>query len=435
MNAIMTNPEAVVILIGSFLVMLAMGVEILYGLGFSAILTIAFLGLPMTSVFQTMITDISNTSLMAIPFFILMGEFMSLGGLSDRLVDLADACVGWMRGGLAMVNCVDSMFFGGISGSPVADCASLGPIVIPMMEKQGYSKEFSTAITMASSINGMIIPPSHNMVMYAVTAGGVSIAALYMGGIIAGIVLGVCLMVYCYIMAVRHNFPYGTKFSIRHVGKALYHSVTGIIAMLIVVGGVFAGIMTATEAAAAAAIYCGIVAFFVTRQAKVKDLGGIFKRTLKQTATVLFLASCATAFSWVVTYLRIPQAISASLLGLTDNKYVILLIINLILLVMGCFMNTASIILITVPIFLPIVKAFGMHPVQFGIMMVMNLGIGLLTPPVGTVLFVGSSISGLPLEKCAKAILPPLVAMLLALLLVTVIPGITMFLPSLFNFV
>ena len=435
MNVILTNPEAVILLLGSFIVMLAMGVEILYGLGFSAVITCAFLGLPLTSIFQTMITDISNTSLMAIPFFMLMGEFMSMGGLSNRLVDLADACVGWMRGGLAMVNCVDSMFFGGISGSPVADCASLGPIVIPMMEKQGYSKEFSTAITMASSINGMIIPPSHTMVIYAVTAGGVSIAALYMGGIIAGIVLGVCLMIYSYIMAVRHNFPYGTKFSIRHIAKALYHSVFGIIAMLIVVGGVFAGIMTATEAAAAAAIYCGIIALFVTREAKMADMPGVFKRTLKQTATVLFLASSATAFSWVVTYLRIPQAVSAALLGLTDNKYVVLLIINLILLVMGCFMNTASIILITVPIFLPIMESFGMHPVQFGIMMVMNLGIGLLTPPVGTVLFVGSSISGLPLEKCAKAIMPPLCAMLFALALVAVVPGITMFLPSLFNYV
>lgn len=429
------NANAIIILIGSFTIMLMMGVEIMYSLGFSAFITVAYLGLPITSVFQTMIGKISNTSLMAIPFFMLMGEFMSLGGISDRLVDLADSVVGWMRGGLAMVNCVASMLFGGISGSPVADCASLGPILIPMMEEQGYDKDFSTGITMTSSIEGMIIPPSHTIVIYAVTAGGVSIAALYMGGILAGILLGLCLMVYSYIMAVKHNYPHGRKFSIKRVIKSAWKSIYGIIAMLIVVGGVFAGIMTATEAAALAAIYCGFIAFFVSKEAKVSDLPGIFTRTLKSTATVLFLASSATAFSWVITFLRIPQSVSAALLSITTNKYLLLLIINALLLVMGCFMNTASIIMIMVPIFLPIVQSFGMSPVQFGIMMVMNLGIGLLTPPVGSVLFVGSSVSGLPLERLIKVVTPQWIAMVAALILVAVCPPITMYLPSLFHYV
>lgn len=429
------NTNAIIILIGSFTVMLMMGVEIMYSLGFSAFITVAYLGLPITSVFQTMIGKISNTSLMAVPFFMLMGEFMSLGGISDRLVDLADSVVGWMRGGLAMVNCVASMLFGGISGSPVADCASLGPILIPMMEEQGYDKDFSTGITMTSSIEGMIIPPSHTIVIYAVTAGGVSIAALYMGGILAGILLGLCLMVYSYIMAVKHNYPHGRKFSIKRVIKSTWKSIYGIIAMLIVVGGVFAGIMTATEAAALAAIYCGFIAFFVSKEAKLSDLPGIFTRTLKSTATVLFLASSATAFSWVITFLRIPQSVSAALLSITTNKYLLLLIINALLLVMGCFMNTASVIMIMVPIFLPIVQSFGMSPVQFGIMMVMNLGIGLLTPPVGSVLFVGSSVSGLSLERLIKVVAPQWIAMVAALILVAVCPAITMYLPSLFHYV
>ena len=429
------NTNAIIILIGSFTVMLMMGVEIMYSLGFSAFITVAYLGLPITSVFQTMIGKISNTSLMAVPFFMLMGEFMSLGGISDRLVDLADSVVGWMRGGLAMVNCVASMLFGGISGSPVADCASLGPILIPMMEEQGYDKDFSTGITMTSSIEGMIIPPSHTIVIYAVTAGGVSIAALYMGGILAGILLGLCLMVYSYIMAVKHNYPHGRKFSIKRVIKSTWKSIYGIIAMLIVVGGVFAGIMTATEAAALAAIYCGFIAFFVSKEAKLSDLPGIFTRTLKSTATVLFLASSATAFSWVITFLRIPQSVSAALLSITTNKYLLLLIINALLLVMGCFMNTASVIMIMVPIFLPIVQSFGMSPVQFGIMMVMNLGIGLLTPPVGSVLFVGSSVSGLSLERLIKVVTPQWIAMVAALILVAVCPAITMYLPSLFHYV
>lgn len=424
----------ILILIGSFVFMLFIGVEIMYALGFAAFITCAYIGLPLQSIFQTMIGKISNTSLMAIPFFILMGEFMSLGGISSRLVDLANALVGWMRGGLAMVNCVASMFFGGISGSPVADCASLGPILIPMMEEQGYDKEFSTGITMTSSIEGMIIPPSHTMVIYAVTAGGVSIAGLYMGGIFAGILLGVCLMIYSYIMAKKNNYPCGVKFSFKQLGKAAVKSIWGIIAMLIVVGGVFAGIMTATEAAASAAVYCALIAFFVSKEARLKDLPGIFKRTIKSVATVLFLASSATAFSWVLTYLKIPQLVTNALLSVTSNKYIILLIINVILLFLGCFMNTSSIILIMVPITLPLIQSFGMSPIQYGVMMVMNLGIGLLTPPVGSVLFIGSSISGLPIEKLTKVILPQWIAMIAALLLVTYLPAITMWLPTLFHY-
>lgn len=421
---------AIFILIGSFVALLVMGTEICYALGLSALVTCLYVGIDLQAVFQTMIGKVSNTSLMSIPFFILMGEFMSIGGLSQRLVQLADAMVGWMRGGLAMVNCVDSMFFGGISGSPVADCASLGPIMIPMMEKQGYDREFATSITMSSSIQGLIIPPSHTLVIYAVSVGGVSIAGLYMGGILAGITLGVCLMIYCHLVAKRRNYPRGSRFSVRNVLHALKDSVWGIIAMLIVVGGVFVGIMTATEAAAAAALYSALVAFFVYREAHLSDLKGIFIRTMRSVGTVLFLAASATAFSWVVSYLRIPQYITSGLLSITSNQYILLLIINLILLFLGCFMNTASIIMIMAPILLPIVSSFGMHPIQFGIMMVLNLGIGLLTPPVGSVLFVGSSISGLPVERLSKAVLPQLLSMLLALALIALIPAITMALPT-----
>lgn len=431
----MNTSFAILVLLGSFLVMLLMGVEIMYALGLSAFFTCLYVGVPVTSIFNTIIGKISNSSLMAIPFFVLMGEFMSLGGISSRLVELANSLVGWMRGGLAMVNCVASMFFGGISGSPVADCASLGPILIPMMEKQGYDKEFSTGITMTSSIEGMIIPPSHTMVIFAVTAGGVSIAGLYMGGILAGILLGLCLMVYSYIMAKRHNYPCGIRFSIKIFLKAVYRSIWGIIAMLIVVGGVFAGIMTATEAAAAAAAYCFFVAFFISREAKITDLPGIFKRTLRSVATVLFLASSATAFSWILTFLKIPQYVASGLLAVTANKYILLVFINIILLILGCFMNTSSVILIMVPILLPIVQSFGMHPIQLGVMMVMNLGIGLLTPPVGSVLFVGSSISGLPLEKLVRVVMPQLIAMVAALLLVTFVPAITLWLPTLLGYV
>lgn len=429
------NSTAIAVLLISFVIMLIMGVEICYSLGVSALITCMYMGIDGQALFQSLITKIGNTSLMAIPFFILMGEFMSVGGISSRLVKLADAFVGWMRGGLAMVNCVDSMLFGGISGSPVADCASLGPIMIPMMEEQGYDKEFATALTMTSSIQGLIIPPSHTMVLYAVTAGSVSIAALYMGGLLAGILLGVILMIYCYIMAVKRNYPYGARFSLKRSALAVKDAIWGIIAMLIVVGGVFMGIMTATEAAAAACVYSAFVAFFVYKEAKLSDLKGIFLRTVKSVATVLFLAAAATAFSWIITFLQIPKQVTNLLLSITTNKYLLLLIINLILLVLGCFMNTSSIILIMVPILLPVVKMLGMNAIQFGVMMVLNLGIGLLTPPVGSVLFVGSSISGIKIENLIKAVMPQFLALLAALLLITFVPAITMALPTFFGYV
>ena len=427
--------SAILILVGTFVFLLLIGMEICYALGISAIVTCLYVGLNPQAIFQTMIGKVSNTSLMSIPFFILMGEFMSVGGLSTRLVKLADAFVGWMRGGLAMVNCVDSMFFGGISGSPVADCASLGPIMIPMMEEQGYDRDFATSLTMSSAIQGLIIPPSHTLVIYAVTVGGISIAGLYMGGILAGICLGICLMIYCHFIAKKRNYPRGSRFSIVNVLIAVKESVWGIITMLIVVGGVFAGYMTATEAAAAAAVFSAFVAFFVYKEAKLSDLKGIFLRTIRSVGNVLFLAATATAFSWIITFLRIPQYITDMILSLTNNQYLILLIINLILLFLGCFMNTASIIMIMAPILLPIVSTFGMHPIQFGIMMVLNLGIGLLTPPVGSVLFVGSSISGLPIERLVKAVVPQFFTMLLALALISLIPAITMYLPQLFGYV
>ncbi|MEN6593933.1 MAG: TRAP transporter large permease [Clostridiaceae bacterium] len=426
---------AIIILLGSFIAMLLIGIEITYSLGLSAIFTCLFLGINPLVLFQTIFGKMANYSLLAVPFFMLMGEFMSVSGVSSKLVKLADSLVGWMPGGLAMVNCVDSMFFGGISGSAVADVASLGPIVIPMMEEQGYDKDFATALTMTSSIQGIIIPPSHNMVVFAVTAGGLSIAALYMGGILSGILLGVSLMVYCYIVAKKRHYPKNDKFSIKILLRAFWQAKWGIGAMLVVVGSVFFGWATATEAAAAAAAYMAIVGMAITRTVKFRDLGGIFKRTIRTIGSILILAATATAFSWVVTYLRLPQLVTEGLFSITTNKYVMLIIINVILLVLGCFLNMWSIILIMTPILLPIVTSFGMNPVQFGIMMILNLGIGLLTPPVGQVLFVGSSISGEPIEKLTKALLPQMGVMVITLFMITFIPEITTYLPRLFGYI
>lgn len=425
----------IMILVGSFALMLIMGVEIAYALGLSAVFTCMYMGIDLLVVFQSIFNKMANYSLLAVPCFMLMGEFMSIGSMSSNIVGLANVLVGWMPGGLAMVNVVDSMFFGGVSGSSVADVSSLGPIVIKLMKDSGYDEDFSVALTCTSSIQGIIIPPSHNLVIYAVTAGGVSVAALYMGGYLSGILLGLCLAVYCFFVAKKRHYPRAEKFTIKNFLRALWLALPALGAMLVVVGSVLLGWMTATEAAAAACIYTFIFTFVVEKAGTVKDIYVAFSRTIRTIGSVLILAACATAFSWVITYLRIPQMVTAGLFAVTTNKYVMLLIINVILLIMGCFMNMVSIVYIMTPILLPIVTSFGMHPVTFGIMMIMNLGIGLLTPPVGQVLFVGSSVSGLSVERLTKALLPQMAFMVIALILITLIPGVTMWLPTILGYI
>lgn len=427
--------QGIIVLVGSFALLLIMGVEISYTLGISAVLTCLYMNINLQTVFQTIFYKMSNYSLLAVPCFMLMGEFMSIGTMADSIEELATVLVGWMPGGLAMVNVVDSMFFGGVSGSSVADVSSLGPITIKLMTDAGYDKDFSVALTCTSAIQGIIIPPSHNLVIYAVTAGGVSVAALYMGGYLSGIVLGLCLAVYCFFVSKKRHYPVVKGITFRRFVHAIWISLPMIITMVIVVGGVLFGWMTATESAAAAAVITFIYTFCIERKGSWKALLNAFKKVSKTIGSVLILAACATAFSWVITYLRIPQIVTQGLFSITNSKFLMLLIINVVLLIMGCFMNMLSIVYIMVPILLPVVKALGMHEVQFGIMLIMNLGIGLLTPPVGQVLFVGCSVGETSMEKLTKALLPQMAFMVLALILVTYIPAITMWLPQYFGYI
>ena len=306
---------AIVILVGSFAFMLMCGVEIAYSLGLSAVFTCLFMGIDLLVVFQSIFYKMSNYSLLAVPCFMLMGEFMSIGSMSANIVGLANVLVGWMPGGLAMVNVVDSMFFGGVSGSSVADVSSLGPIVIKLMKDSGYDEDFAVALTCTSSIQGIIIPPSHNLVIYAVTAGGVSVAALYMGGYLSGILLGLCLAVYCFYVAKKRNYPRAEAFTFPNFFRSLWKALPAIGAMLVVVGSVLLGWATATEAAAAACVYTFIFTFLIERKGTMKDLIASFRNTIKTIGSVLILAACATAFSWVITYLRIPQLVTAGLLS------------------------------------------------------------------------------------------------------------------------
>ena len=425
------NVTAILILMITFFALIFLGFHISYSMMASAAVTILYLGLSPTQVVNTMVDGIDGFTFLAIPFFILSGDIMAHGGISDRLILLADALIGWMRGGLAMVNILASIFFGGISGSATADTASLGAILIPMMHKQGYDKEFSTAVTMSSSVQGMLIPPSHNMIIYAMAAGGISVSALFMAGIVPGVLLGVVLMIFSYYLSVKRNYPKGTPFSLSGLWTALKKSIWGLGTVLIVVVGVVFGIFTATESAAIACVYALIVSMCVYREMDFKELIQVVKSSLKTLATVLVLISASGPFGFCITYLKIPEMVVNAMLGLTDSKFLLLLLINLVILVLGTILGMASIIVIVTPILMPVLLSIGFSPIQFGAVLILNCGIGLLTPPVGGVLFIGSGISGVPIERLFKHTVPFLLMMLLVLLMITYIPAITLTLPGL----
>jgi tripartite ATP-independent transporter DctM subunit len=428
---VLNDPIAVTLLMGTFFLLIFMGQHIAFAVGTATIITTLYLGIPLETIAQNMVKGINSFSLLAVPFFILAGEIMSSGGISRRLITLANALVGWFRGGLAMVNIVASMFFGGISGSAAADTSSLGSILIPIMKEQGYDEAFAANVTMASSIQGILIPPSHNMVIYAMAAGGVSIGRLFLGGMVPGILLGLALMIYSYFISLKRNYPVGDKFNLKNIIKATWNAGLGLGTVLIVVVGVISGIFTATESAAIATVYAFIVTFFIYREVQLSAIWGILARSIKTLSVVMLLIGTATAFGWIMAYLEIPSMITSSILGISKNPIIIMLVINLLLLVLGTMLNMVSIILILTPILLPIVQSIGIDPVHFGVIMILNLGIGLITPPVGTVLFIGSAISKVSIERLSKALIPFYGVMIITLLLVTFFPGLIMYFSNL----
>jgi tripartite ATP-independent transporter DctM subunit len=429
------NPQtvAILILLAGFGVMILLRFPIAYAIGIASVMCLMYQGLSLSTVCQHMVKGISSFSLMAVPFFITMGALMGTGGIGEKLIALADACVGWMRGGMAMVNVVDSFFFGGISGSAAADTASLGSIIIPIMVEQGYDDDFATAITITSSCEGLLVPPSHNMVIYATTAGGVSVGSLFLAGYIPGALLAVSLMIGSYIIAIRRNYPKGSPFSIKNLVKQVANSFWALAAVFIVVVGVVAGLFTATESAAIAVIYSLIVSVFIYKGLDWKGVWRAVGECVDTLSIVLVLIATSSVFGYCLTTLHVPDLAAKAITGLTSNPIILALLINLILLILGCIMDMAPIILITTPILLPIAVSIGINPIQFGIMLVLNCGIGLLTPPVGAVLFIGSAVAKLPMEKVVKATLPFFVCMIVTLLLVTFIPEISMLLPNLFK--
>lgn len=424
------NTLAIIILLGSFFAMVFLRFPIAYAVGISSVLCMLNLGANLNDVCRLMVKGISSFSLMAVPFFITMGVLMGTGGISEKLIDLSDSCVGWMRGGLAMVNIVASYFFGGISGSASADTASLGSILIPMMVDQGYDADFSTAVTITSSCEGLLVPPSHNMVIYATTAGGVSVGSLFLAGYLPGAVLAISLMVGAYIISVKRSYPKGESFNLKTFFKQFLRSFWALAAVIIVVIGVVAGFFTATESAAIAVIYSLIVSVFIYKGLDWKGVWKVLDNCVSTLSIVLILIATSAVFGNCLTMLHIPGLAAKAITSISTNKYVVIMLLNIILLLLGCIMDMAPIILIATPILLPVaMNVCGLDPIQFGIMMVLNCGIGLLTPPVGAVLFIGSAVGKTPIEKVVKATLPFYLCMIVALLLVSYIPAISLILP------
>ena len=422
----------IVVLLGSLFGLLIIGMPIAYSLGIAALASALFVGIPLEAVWLKLSDGVDNFSLLAIPFFVFAGALMAEGGMAWRLVAFANIFVGFMRGGLAMVNVLASMFFGGISGSSVADVSSIGSIMIPMMRKQGYDDHFCVNITITSATQGIIIPPSHNAIIYSYAAGGtISIAQLFMAGVIPGIMIGVSLMVLGFIISTRRNYPKGKLVPLREALRITWEALAGLATVVIIVGGVIGGFFTPTESAAIAVVWAFFVTMFLYRDLKWRQLPQLLHGVVRTVARVMIVIGFASSFAYMMTLMQVPAKATAFLLSVSDNKYVLLILVNVMLLILGTFMDMAPLILICTPILLPVMKMIGVDPVHFGIILMLNLGIGLVTPPVGTTLFVGCAIGRVPIERAARHLWPFWLAMLVVLILATYVPALSLWVPSL----
>lgn len=427
---------AICILIFSFILLISIGTPIAWSIALSSLFSL-IVNLPnissFTTIAQRMATGLDSFSLLAIPFFILSGQLMTHGGIAKRLINFAKTLVVNIPGGLALINIVSAMMMGAITGSAMASASAMGSTLGPEMENEGYEKEFSAAVNITSATMGLVIPPSNILIIYSLASGGISIAALFLAGYLPGFIIGFFLMIVAAIWAKRKGYPVLKRSNFRNIISSFINALPSLLLLFIVIGGIVLGFFTATEASAIAVLYTLILGI-VYNEIKLIELPRILLNSSKTSAVVLLLIASSMSMSWVISYENLPQNISHFLLGISDNKIIILLLINLILLFVGIFMDMTPATLIFTPIFLPIVKSIGIDPVQFGIIMVVNLCIGLCTPPVGSVLFVGISVAKTSVEKVVKPLLPLFLAMILSLILITLIPEITLWLPRKFGF-
>ncbi|MEE9682910.1 TRAP transporter large permease [Lelliottia amnigena] len=419
------------ILLFTLAILLALGMPVAFAVGLSAVAGALWIDLPLEALMIQITSGVNKFTLLAIPFFILAGAIMAEGGIARRLVNFAYIFVGFIRGGLSLVNIVASTFFGAISGSSVADTASIGSVMIPEMEKKGYPREYAAAVTASGSVQAILIPPSHNSVIYSLAAGGtVSIATLFIAGVLPGLLLGVSLMVLCLGFAHKRGYPKGEKIPFKQAVKIFFDALWGLLTVVIILGGILSGIFTATESAAVACLWAFFVTMFIYRDYKWNELPKLMCRTVKTVTIVMILIGFAAAFGAVMTYMQLPTRITEFFTSLSDNKYVILMYLNIMLLLIGTLMDMAPLILILTPVLLPVTNSLGIDPVHFGMIMMVNLGIGLITPPVGSVLFVASAVSKQRIETVVRAMLPFYAMLLVVLGMVTYIPAISLWLPG-----
>jgi tripartite ATP-independent transporter DctM subunit len=423
---------AVLIHLGSFTILCLLGMPVAYALGLSSLFAALWLDIPLEAVMLKMSDGTDDFALLAIPFFVLAGAIMAEGGMATRLVNLAKVFVGFIRGGLALVNVLASTMFGAISGSSVADTAAIGTVMIPQMVKNGYPRVFAVNITICGSLQPLLIPPSHNMVIYSLAAGGtISVAHLFMAGILPGLLFGVCLLGLVAYSARKHDFPREQKIPLRQAVKIALDAFWGLMTVFIIMGGILTGVFTPTESAAVACVYAFLVTMFIYRDYKWRDLHHLVHRTVKTVAMVMILIGFSVAFGYMMALMRLPALATEFLLSISSNKYAMLLMINVLLLALGTFMDMAPLILICTPIFMPVILKLGIDPIHFGMILITNLGIGLITPPVGPTLFVGCAIGKVTMEQVSKELWPFYGAMCFALAIITYVPQFSLFLPSL----
>ena len=423
------------VLLGTFAACTVAGIPIAFALGIAALAAAVHAGIPELVVFQRIVAGINVFSLLAIPFFIFAGEIMMRGGIAVRLVRAAESLVGQVRGGLGVVNVLTSMLFGGISGSAVADTSALGSVMIPMMRERGYDDDYTVNVTVTSSIAGVLIPPSHNMILYALAAGGgISITSLFVAGVVPGVVMCLCLSVAAYVVAARRGYPTGRFPGWRAVVLAVGAALPGLMTAVVIIGGVVTGVFTVTESAAIGVIYALLVTLLFYRSLTWAAFRDSVAQAIRTTAMVMILVGTAQAFSYFVTLYQVPTLILEAMQALTESKVLLLLLINLSLLALGMIMDMGALILITTPIFLPVARALGIDPVQFGMILMMNLGLGLTTPPVGPCLFVGCAIAKVRIESVVRTIWPFYLAIFAALMLTTYVPVLSLGLPRLLGY-
>jgi tripartite ATP-independent transporter DctM subunit len=422
----------ILILVGGFTVLCMMGMPVAYALGLASILAAVWIDLPLEAVMLKTSDGMDDFPLLAIPFFILAGAIMAEGGMAERIINLAKIFVGFIRGGLALVNILASTMFGCISGSSVADTASIGSVMIPQMIKNGYPRLFAVNVTISGSLQPLLIPPSHNAVIYSLAAGGtVSVAHLFIAGVLPGLLLGASLMALCLIIAYRQNFPKGEAISFQQAIRIAVEAFWGLITVVIILGGILSGIFTPTESAAVACVYAFFVTMFIYRDYKWHELPHLIGRVVRTVGMVMIMIGFSIAFGYMMAIMRVPAIATEFFVSISSDKYMFLLYVNLLLLFLGTFMDLAPMLLICTPIFLPVVKSFGIDPVHFGIIMILNLGIGLLTPPVGPTMVVGCAIGKVTMEAVSRSILVFYIPMIIVLILVTYVPAITLWLPKL----